>query len=55
MTQVKNVLLNVCEEKRKKTPKIDEKTRILLILATRWGRNLSETPFLDSQRPITPI
>ena len=52
MTQVKNVLLNVYEEKLVKNA---EKRIFLHLLATRWGRNRSETPFSDSQRPITPI
>ena len=52
MTQVKNVLLNVYEEKREKNGK---KRVFSPIFATRWGRSHSETPFLDSQRPITPI
>ena len=41
MTQVKNVLLNVYEEKLVKNA---EKRIFLPFLATRWGRNRSETP-----------
>ena len=47
-TRVKNVLMNCYKEKI-------EKNAFLPFSATRWGRNHSETPFSDSQRPIAPI
>ena len=48
MTQVKNVFFKFLGRKT-------QKKRFSLILVTRWGQNLSGTPFLDSQRPITHI
>ena len=47
-TRVKNVLMNFYKEKL-------EKNAFLPFSATRWGRNRSDTPFSNSQRPITPI